>query len=377
MSDLRVVREFRAELLAAERRRRPSRRGVVAVIAVLCAGAGVATAATGNFPIGAPIKSPHGHGAPPHIDRPVKGSGQVEAIRTPDPDGGPPWGVREFTTRRGYTCREVGRVVDGKLGVIGDDGKFHESPLAQIACFGGGPPRRPRASDGFLSYGGGRTATPGSYSKHPCGDHIDAHRSFDRTTVICDERPARWLFTGTTGPNVVAVEMRGAGVRGRYPVVDGRFLIVRRGGQPSGVVFYSRFRDGHRRREDSTPHARPGPLPPDPRIVRQAHMRAHPATVGRHGLVTVRLHAPAPAEPRYGDWYDVDLAGPAGCVRQGHVHFTVATARHGGAGAPVRFGIRPPGQALETARSWCLGTYTGTAVFRGRIPVGRFTFRVR
>lgn len=376
MSDLRVVREFRADLLAAERRRRVSRRGALACVAALCVGAGVATAATGNFPIGAPIEPPRRH-APPHIDHPVPGSGQVERIRAADPDGGPPWGVREFKTRRGYTCVETGRVVDGRLGLVGDDGAFHEVPLGMFACFGGGPRRAPRASDGFLEYGGGRQPVPGTYSRHPCMDHIGVRQSFDRRTVICDEREPRWILTGTTGPRVVAVELRGTGVHERHPVVDGRFLIVRRGGEPSGVVFYAVFRDGHRRREASTPHARPGPLPPDPRIVRRARMRARPANVGRHGLVTVSVHAPAPAEPRDGDWYEVDLAGPSGCVRQEHVHFTVQTAPHGGRGAPVRFGMRPPGPSLDAARAWCLGTYSGSATFRGRIPVGSFSFQVR
>jgi hypothetical protein len=376
MSDRRVVREFRAALLAAERRRRPSTRAVVAAVAAVCVGAGVATAATGNFPIGAPIKSPRGH-APPHIDHPVQGSGQIEAIRTPDPDGGPPWGVREFKTNHGNLCLQAGRVVDGRLGLIGDDGAFHEVPLGMFVCYGGAPRRAPRPSDGLLSYGGAVPPVPGTYSRRPCMDHIGAHVSFDRRTVICDERAPRWVFTGTTGPRVVAIALRGAGVNERHPVVDGRFLIVRPGPEPSGVVIYAVFRDGHLRREDSIPHARPDPLPPDPRIVRRAHMRARPGTVGRHGLVTVSLRAPAPAEPRYGDWYEVDLAGPRGCVRQGHVHFTVQTARHGGVGAPVRFGIRPPGPSLDAPRSWCPGAYTGSATFRGRIPVGDFRFRVR
>jgi hypothetical protein len=375
MSDLRVVREFKAELLAAERRRRVSARGVLAAVVALCIGAGVATAATGNFPIGAPTKSSHGY--VPHVGRPVEGSGHVARIRTPDPDGGPPWGLREFETKRGYTCIEAGRVVDGRLGFVGDDGAFHEVPLATSVCFGGAPARPPRPSDGLLTYGGAGQATPGTYARHPCSAHIGASQSFDPDTVICDGREPRWVFTGTTGPRVVAVELRGDGVHERYPVVDRHVLIVRRGSEPSGIVIYSVFRDGHRRREASTQHGKPGPLPPDPRIVRRAHMRARPAVVGRHALVTVSLRAPAPAEPRYGDWYEIDLTGPAGCLRQEHVHFTVQTARHGARGAPIRFGMRPPGPSLDAPRAWCTGDYTGSATFRGRVPVGEFRFSVR
>jgi hypothetical protein len=379
MSDLRVVREFRAALLAAERRRRrrPTRRGLIVSLAALCVGAGIATAATGSLPIGAPIKAPAGHGS--HLyDHPVQGSGRVARIRTPDPDGGPPWGIRDFKTNRGATCVEAGRVVEGRLGLVGDDGAFHEVPLGMRVCFGDGPRRPPRPSDGLLEYGGaGQATTPGAYTRHPCSDHIDTEGSFDPETVICDGREPRWVFTGTTGPRVVAIELRGAGVHERYPVVDRRVLIVRRGGQPSGIVIYTVFRDGHRRREGSTPHGRPPPEPPDPRTVRRARMHASPSEVGRHGLVTVHLRAPAPAESRYEDWYEVDLAGPSGCLRQEHVHFSVATSRRGGTGAPVRFGMRPPGPSLATPRAWCPGVYTGSALFRGRIPVGRFSFSVR
>ena len=382
MTELRVVQEFRGELLAAapRRRRRPSRGAVIAATAAVVAGCGVAAAATGTFPIGKPIKPRPANRTGPAAEQPVRGSGQVAAIRTADPDGGPPWGVREFRTATGRSCLQAGRVVNGRLGLIGDDGAFHEVPLATFVCEGG-TPTSPRASDGIRSSGGGgapATASgTGSYSAHPCYDHISVRTSFDPRTVVCDERDPRWIFTGTTGPNVVAVVLRGSGVDERYPVVDGRFLIVRRGDQPAGVVVYSVFRDGRERRESSTPHARPRPLPPDPRLIRRVRLRAKPRRVDPHGLVTVTLRAPAPAEPRSGDWYDVVLRGPPGCVRQGVVRFTVATPRHGAAGAPVKFGIRPPGPSLEARGEWCAGTYHGTATFRSRIPVGGFAFAVR
>ena len=45
---------------------------------------------------------------------------------TPDPHGGLPWGLRQFQTTRQMTCLQVGRVQDGTIGVIGQDGAWDE-----------------------------------------------------------------------------------------------------------------------------------------------------------------------------------------------------------------------------------------------------------
>ena len=69
---------------------------------------------------------------------------RLPPIATPDPAGGPPWGMRVLSTTRGVGCIQVGRLVDGKLGALGqdgafgDDGRFHELPVSssfdQFAC---------------------------------------------------------------------------------------------------------------------------------------------------------------------------------------------------------------------------------------------------
>lgn len=70
------------------------------------------------------------------------------AIRAPDPSGGPPWGIRLLGTTEGWTCAQVGRVVDGRFGELGldgafaDDGRLHAPPSWQIpaeASAGTGP----------------------------------------------------------------------------------------------------------------------------------------------------------------------------------------------------------------------------------------------
>lgn len=52
-------------------------------------------------------------------------------MRVADPAGGPPWAMRVIRTTRGLACLQAGRVVDGRLGGVGNryafknDGRFH------------------------------------------------------------------------------------------------------------------------------------------------------------------------------------------------------------------------------------------------------------
>jgi hypothetical protein len=64
----------------------------------------------------------------------VKGTMMLLGLRTADPGGGLPWGVRVVRTTRGLTCLAIGRVDYGTVGVLGRDGAFHDDgrfhPLA-------------------------------------------------------------------------------------------------------------------------------------------------------------------------------------------------------------------------------------------------------
>src|SRR3954454_8401777 len=129
----RMVEAFVTEALRP--RSRHQFRAVAALIAAALLSTGVTLAATGTVRIGAPatIERP-----PPGMHGPfgaVRGRMHLGSARAVDPDGGPPWGVRSFHTTKGYLCAQVGRVVDGKLGLIGFDGAFHElPPRANLAC---------------------------------------------------------------------------------------------------------------------------------------------------------------------------------------------------------------------------------------------------
>jgi hypothetical protein len=71
-----------------------------------------------------PVSPGRGAGAP------LPGN-PVLGLRVADPVGGLPWGVRVVRTTRGEACLQVGRILDGKIGVLGAghafnaDGRFH------------------------------------------------------------------------------------------------------------------------------------------------------------------------------------------------------------------------------------------------------------
>jgi hypothetical protein len=55
----------------------------------------------------------------------IPSSVRLLSLRVADPDGGPPWGLRLLRTTRGVECVEIGRIVDGRIGGLGQDGAFH------------------------------------------------------------------------------------------------------------------------------------------------------------------------------------------------------------------------------------------------------------
>jgi hypothetical protein len=70
------------------------------------------------------------------------GTVKLLSLRIADPQGGPPWAMRVFSTRRGYGCYQAGRVVDGQLvalgfnGAFGSDGRAHRLPIERQGCGG-------------------------------------------------------------------------------------------------------------------------------------------------------------------------------------------------------------------------------------------------
>jgi len=115
---------------ARRRARWPRRRLLTPVLPVaLVLAGGAAAAATGVIRIGAPATPfPFGNQAPVALHRLVAaepGAVRLLTIASADPAGGPQWGLRIVRTVGGYGCIEVGRVLDGRFGGVGEDGSFH------------------------------------------------------------------------------------------------------------------------------------------------------------------------------------------------------------------------------------------------------------
>jgi hypothetical protein len=105
-------------------------------LVVLIVGLVVATPAVGAvtnwFGIGAP-NHPPSEAQPFGVGNAIPGTTKLLGLRVPDPQGGPPWGIRVVSTQTG-ACEEIGRVEDGQLGSLGidhywnDDQLFHPYP---------------------------------------------------------------------------------------------------------------------------------------------------------------------------------------------------------------------------------------------------------
>lgn len=128
------------------RRGRRARRRRVLFLAAVGALLVAATAmAASGLLTGEPVRNPPGvtFKADEGLGKPVPDQTNLLDLRVPDPAGGPPWGMRTVRTTRGLGCVQIGRVVEGKLGVLGqngafgDDGRFHELPadgLTEAYC---------------------------------------------------------------------------------------------------------------------------------------------------------------------------------------------------------------------------------------------------
>lgn len=98
----------------------------VAVVAACLVVSGSALAASGVFRTGAPVAPEVAPLAGTNVGAPIPSSALLLALRVADPGGGPPWGLRTIKTTRGLMCVQVGRIVDGRIGVLGRDGAFHD-----------------------------------------------------------------------------------------------------------------------------------------------------------------------------------------------------------------------------------------------------------
>jgi hypothetical protein len=235
---IRVLQVLGADLQSAVERAPAAavpRRRVVLVAAVLLALAlaAVTLAATGVLGTGVPVRL----GGFGDLTRPHSGAGAVVprsvqgiVAQADDPVEGPPWGMRVLRTTRGLGCVQIGRVVNGRLGVIGrdgafgNDGRFHplppqviENPVDCAAL-----DARGRLYIAFESQG--VVASAYAFGCTPPGD-IEAHPN----PPLCSQADERAIYGGLLGPAALRITYAspGGGGSASVPVgVGGAYLIV-------------------------------------------------------------------------------------------------------------------------------------------------------
>ena len=163
------------------------------------------------------------------------GTVRMLPVSTPDPAGGAPWGMREFTTSRGLGCVEVARVVDGKLVAVGeddafgDDGRYHELSVASGgAGFGDWCSALDRYHRLYINDMWGEQ--PASAWQSRCyapGSPAGGHQQREPECPLQDERN---LYFGLLGPDAKSVTYVLDGQRHTLATSgpEGAYLIVTR-----------------------------------------------------------------------------------------------------------------------------------------------------
>ncbi|HTA13886.1 MAG TPA: hypothetical protein VK781_03420 [Solirubrobacteraceae bacterium] len=322
-------------------------------------------------------------------------SASSPAMSVPDPLGGLPWGMRIVTTTRGLLCVQVGRLRDGLLGVLGQDGRFkndglfHELPpgaLDQSTC---------SQRDLFTLY---RASGPSALSTLPGEVRSCSVRSSRRAGAagqpVCPARDERLIAFGLLGPHAVSVSYRAgnrlhtvatSGSHGAYLIVlppsawqasasedFSAANLTPSEGLPAGVLrayLLSRvvFRDGNHRCQAGPELQIGGPpicgasMTGAPSIPSRGARRSPVALLARKRAggyaLTLAFTAPAAvhdANTAYGAEYTLEGAAPC---------------EPGGAGQPIERDIKP-GQRVQVTmfvnqKPGCHG------VIHGRIVLGR------
>ena len=207
---------------------RPSnlRLGVLVAVLVFAAAAG-AVAASGILS-GAPVpgfklRSTVDYGVP------VSSSVRLLNVSVADPTGGPPWGLRAVRTTRGLGCLQYGRLVDGRLGVLGQDSTFHDDgrfhPL---------PPNFFQPTGCSVLDANGRSYFAAQVDGVPASGYdactpVGSGRA-PHAPAYCPAKDARALYYGALGPDARSITYIVEGVVRTVATVgmDGTYLIVTR-----------------------------------------------------------------------------------------------------------------------------------------------------
>jgi hypothetical protein len=207
-------------------RGRSARLLVVLVVALLMTAS--ALAATGVIPLGSPVALPKRPNPRVGSGVPAPGGSRLLPLTVADPEGGLPWGLRVVRTTRGLACLQVGRVQNGRLGVLGIDGAFHDDGRIHPLPAEDLPNSLPGLGVGFSEVGENATChLPGEAFS---GDHIGFERSAGgpADTTHRPRGQLRDLYYGMLGPQALTISYRAGARELTQPVITpvGAYLFV-------------------------------------------------------------------------------------------------------------------------------------------------------
>ena len=384
-------------------------RGLLIVPALAIVGTGAALAG-GILLTGAPA----GPKVPPV---PTAGYGAATTakllpIHVADPDGGLPWGLRSVRTTRGDVCVQVGRLADGTIGALGEDGSFRDDrrfhPFSvnyegpdQAGCV----PVDARGH-GFTTVV--ITGLPTSAMATGCVADFSRHDQ-----VPCPTQDTRDIYFGLLGPEAASITYASADgqtVTEATVGPDGAYLIVTRallaGQQGAGGVFGSllktgpiravTYQDGHTCRPTAVSGCAPvGYVPADARGLTQAAL-ASPIHVREISEIPASPSIPPQLRFRITYTARVAVTATSSFYYVSVFYPNVRTCHEFATGAPTTTNIRAGQQLVDDVPvlASCHGVVQGLVRYHpasaihspapepdpidpGDIVVGRFSLRIR
>jgi|GEM_PF-1499544 len=219
------------------RTRTRTRTGVAVILALLVLGG----AASGALLLATGQSVPPAFVLPANpetgLGQPLAASVTPLPIRVPDPEGGPPWGMRVLRTTRGLVCLQGGRVVNRELGGLGTgyafgaDGRFHPflpaDAIATDAC--------PAVGSDAHAFLPGPPVIVTANALPLVGENVSPEDALhcdlpgqSNWGVRCPQAELRQVAMGLLGPGASRIEVRTA--EGSFTVrpygSDGAYLIV-------------------------------------------------------------------------------------------------------------------------------------------------------
>ena len=222
------------------RLRRRSRRAtwMIAFVVLGCGTTG-ALAAAGVFQTGTAVGPDVPSNANALLGVAVPSSVQVLPLSVSDPAGGGSWGLRFQRTTRGLVCLQYGRLVDGRIGVLGedgifeDDGRFHPLATNYYSQYGGGCADADTRGDAVFNTLVEKVPVAGLQPDGFCFARLTRQRNgpcgLDSPLMPPSAADERLLLYGLLGPNAASISYTtssGASVTKSTVGPEGAYLIV-------------------------------------------------------------------------------------------------------------------------------------------------------